>query len=125
MKEIFRVKRFNEFSGSQRAIKVVEKVKIFVYWSTHGHLPREIKSFDKHLNEVAKYGKNAGRLDRPYMRSPSTITNIIKSGRGVPDATFKGGFNYRVPGTFRGSQGIFELGINPKTNTIYHFNFIK
>jgi len=60
---------------------------------------------------------------RPYINSPSTITNIIKSGKGVPDAFFKGGINYKVPGTFNGSNGIFELGINPETNTIYHFLF--
>ena len=29
------------------------------------------------------------------MNSPSTITNIIKSGKGAPDATFKGGINYK------------------------------
>jgi hypothetical protein len=55
--------------------------------------------------------------------SPSTITNIMKSGKGVPDAYFKGGMNYKVPGSFNGSQGIFEVGINPQTNTIYHFLF--
>lgn len=60
---------------------------------------------------------------RPYINSPSTITNIMKSGKGVPDAFFKGGMNYKVPGTFKGSSGIFELGINPETNTIYHFLF--
>lgn len=57
------------------------------------------------------------------MNSPSTITNIMKQGKGVPDAYFKGGMNYKVPGTFNGSQGVWELGINPQTNTIYHFLF--
>ncbi|MEM9391995.1 MAG: hypothetical protein AAGA02_16065, partial [Bacteroidota bacterium] len=60
---------------------------------------------------------------RPYMNSPSTITNIIKSGKGVPDQFFKGGMNYKVPGTFNGSEGVYELGINFQTNTIYHFLF--
>jgi hypothetical protein len=60
---------------------------------------------------------------RPYINSPSTITNIMKTGEGVPDAFFKGGMNWKVPGTFNGSNGIFELGINPETNTIYHFLF--
>jgi hypothetical protein len=48
---------------------------------------------------------------------------IMKSGEGVPDAWFKGGMNWKVPGTFQGSEGTFELGINPETNTIYHFLF--
>lgn len=47
----------------------------------------------------------------------------LSSGKGVPDAFFKGGMNWKVPGTFQGSKGIFELGINPETNTIYHFLF--
>lgn len=64
-------------------------------------------------------------LARPYMRSPSIIKNIMSTGKGIPDATWPGGMNWKVPGTFRGSEGIFELGINPKTNVIYHFNFVK
>jgi hypothetical protein len=71
------------------------------------------------------FTKTAARhlATRPYMNSPSTIANIIKSGKGVPDAFYKGGMNYKVQGTFNGSNGIFELGINPETNTIYHFLF--
>jgi hypothetical protein len=57
------------------------------------------------------------------LRGPSTISNILKTGKGVPDAFFKGGMNYKVTGSFNGSKGIFELGINPETNTIYHFLF--
>ena len=34
-----RVRVFEEFSGSQRATKAVEKAKIFGYFFTHGHLP--------------------------------------------------------------------------------------
>jgi len=60
---------------------------------------------------------------RPYINSPSTITNIMRTGEGVPDAFFKGGMNWKVSGAFNGSNGIFELGINPETNTIYHFLF--
>lgn len=77
----------------------------------------------KHLTEVVKRGENAGQLVRPYMKSPLTIQEIMSTGKGVPDAFYKGGMNWRVPGTFRGSQGIWELGVNPKTNIIYHFNF--
>ena len=81
------------------------------------------KTAAKHLTEVVKRGENAGQLARPYMNSPLTIQEIMSTGKGTLDATFKGGMNWRVPGTFRGSQGIWELGINPKTNVIYHFNF--
>lgn len=78
-----------------------------------------------HLDERnLKVGDYQGMLKRPYMRSPLTIKSIMSIGEGIPDATWPGGFNWKVPGTFRGSQGFFELGINPKTNTIYHFNFV-
>ena len=77
----------------------------------------------KHLTEVVKHGENVGQLARPYMKSPLTIQEIMSTGKGIPDATFKGGLNWRASGTFRGSQGIWELGINPATNTIYHFLF--
>ncbi|GEM_PF-1985511 len=81
------------------------------------------KSAGKHLTEVVKRGENVGQLARPYMKSPLTIQEIMSTGKGIPDAYFKGGMNWRVPSIYRGSQGIWELGINPKTNVIYHFNF--
>jgi hypothetical protein len=50
---------------------------------------------------------------RPYINSPSTIKNIMKFGTSAADKFFKGGVNYRATGTFRGNQGVWELGINP------------
>jgi len=82
------------------------------------------KSAEKHLTEIVTKGANKGQLARPYMNSPLTIQEIMSTGKGTLDATFKGGMNWKVPGTFRGSQGIYELGINPNTNVIYHFNFV-
>ncbi len=83
------------------------------------------ESAKKHLTEFVKHGENAGRLARPYMNSPLTIQGIMSTGKGIPDATFKDGMNWKVPGTFRGSQGTWELGINPNTGVVYHFNFKK
>jgi hypothetical protein len=60
---------------------------------------------------------------RPYLNSPLTIQNIMSTGKGIPDAFYKGGMNWKVPGSFNGSNGIFELGINPETKVIYHFLF--
>jgi hypothetical protein len=74
---------------------------------------------------VVQHGENAGQLARPYMKSPLTIQKIMSTGQGTPDAFFEGGMNWKVPGMFRGSHGIWELGINPKTNVIYHFNFTR
>jgi hypothetical protein len=59
--------------------------------------------------------------NRPYINSPLTITNIMKAGKGVPDAYFAGGVNFKILGTFRGLEGSYELGINPNTRVIYHF----
>ena len=49
--------------------------------------------------------------------------DILKFGTNTADKFFKGGINYRATGTFRGNQGVWELGMNPKTNHIYHFLF--
>jgi len=39
------VRRFDEFTGNQVEIKVAEKVKIYGYFATHGHLPPGNKIF--------------------------------------------------------------------------------
>ncbi|WP_316803164.1 hypothetical protein [Pedobacter nototheniae] len=76
-----------------------------------------------HLKEVVKRGMNKGQLTRPYMNSPLTVQEIMVTGPGSADATYLGGVNWRVPGNFRGTNGTWELGINPQTKVIYHFNF--
>lgn len=81
------------------------------------------KTAAKHFSDIVKKGIYKGEMARPYMNSPLTIQEIMQAGKGIPDATFKGGVNRKVPGVFRGTQGIWELGINPKTKVIYHFNF--
>ncbi|MEQ1922403.1 MAG: RHS repeat-associated core domain-containing protein [Pyrinomonadaceae bacterium] len=40
-----RVEQINEFSGNQVEIKIAEKVKIYAYFATHGHLPPGNKIF--------------------------------------------------------------------------------
>lgn len=77
-----------------------------------------------HFNETIKSGKNIGRLLRPYMRSPHTINEIMAARRPIPDPRgFKGGLRWDVPGTFRGSEGTWELVLDPHTGIIGHFNF--
>jgi len=66
----------------------------------------------------------AGHLaSRSYMNSPLLIREIMATGPGVADASFAGGMNWVVQGTFNGSKGIYQLGINPETKVIYHFLF--
>jgi len=79
----------------------------------------------KHLTEMIQHGENTGQLVRPYMKSPLTIEEIMSTGEGPVYATFEGGMNWQVSGAFRGSQGTWELGLNPETRIIYHFNFVS
>lgn len=77
-----------------------------------------------HINDIVTRGAFKGELSRPYMNSPLTIREIMSSGKGVPDpGGLPGALRYDVPGQFRGTQGNWELVVDPKTNTIYHFLF--
>jgi len=58
------------------------------------------------------------------MKSSLTIEEIMAAGKPLPDpGGIPGGLRWDIPGSLRGSEGIWELVINPKSNTIYHFNF--
>jgi RHS repeat-associated protein len=78
-----------------------------------------------HLGErVGGVVEYSGSLSRPYLQSPSTINEIIATGKGVPDpGGLSGALRYDVPGAFRGSAGNWELVVDPNSQTIYHFNF--
>jgi hypothetical protein len=78
-----------------------------------------------HLGErIGGVGDYGGSLSRPYLQSPSTINEIIATGKGVPDpGGLSRALRYDVPGVFRGSAGNWELVVDPNTQTIYHFNF--
>jgi hypothetical protein len=83
------------------------------------------KTVAGHLTDVVKKGKFKGELARPYLRSPHLIDEIMKSGIGrVDPGGVAGALRWDVPGTFRGSSGIWELVFHPPTNTILHFNFV-
>ena len=113
---------------AQKTAQVAEKALVAKTGqaATHGVKGCEFiykNSAGVHLNELVRRGANIGRLSRPYMRSPLTIKEITSTGKGIPDATAKGALNYRVPGTFRNSSGIWELVVDQEQNLIYHFNF--
>ncbi len=85
---------------------------------------RYSKSAAKHFTELVKRGPNAGKLSRPYMKSPHTINEIMASKQPIPDpGGLAGGLRWDVPGTFRGSEGTWELVLHPDSGIIYHFNF--
>ena len=61
---------------------------------------------------------------RPYNNSPLTIREIMSTGSGVTDPQgTPGALRWDVPGTFRGSQGTWQLVV--KGNQILHFNFVR
>jgi RHS repeat-associated protein len=78
-----------------------------------------------HLGErVGGIGGYSGNLSRPYLESPLTINEIIATGRGVPDpGGLPGALRYDVPGAFRGSEGTWELVVDPNSHIVYHLNF--
>lgn len=74
-----------------------------------------------HLIDITRHGD----LARPYMNSPHTIEEIMRATRPIPDP---GGapnvLRWDVPGSFNGSDGLWELVVDPNTMTILHFVFI-
>lgn len=59
--------------------------------------------------------------DRPYMHSQQLLRDIMKSRpmadpKNAPDTVY-----WKVQGYRNGSKGTYELLVNTKTNTIYHF----
>lgn len=61
---------------------------------------------------------------RPYLNSPLTIQEIQSTGLGVPDpGGLPGALRYDVPGSFNGSNGTWQLVVDPNTNVVYHFLF--
>jgi len=46
---------------------------------------RYSKTATKHFTELVKRGPNAGKLSRPYMKSPHTINEIMAAKKPIPD----------------------------------------
>ncbi|KYF73430.1 hypothetical protein BE11_19925 [Sorangium cellulosum] len=82
----------------------------------------------KHLDEIITKGPRAGRLARPFMRSPLLIREIMAGGKGIPDpGGLAGALRWDVPGAIlnkenKFTEGIWELVV--KDDLIVHFNFV-
>jgi hypothetical protein len=62
--------------------------------------------------------------ERPYLNSKYITDMIMQSGIARPDPRkFANCWRWDVPGSYNGSNGIWELVINAKTNEIMHFQF--
>lgn len=70
--------------------------------------------------------KHLIELDRPFLKSPLLIKEIISTGKYGPDpkGLLTNALYYRVPGAFSGTEGTWQLLVDPATKTIYHFNFV-
>ena len=101
--------------GGSTAVSDALRIGEYQYTRTAGN----------HINDIVTRGEFKGELARPYLNSPNTISEIVGTGRGVPDpGGVAGALRYDVPGTFRNTQGTWELVVHPETKTIYHFNFV-
>lgn len=85
-------------------------------------------------SSVNHYGINLNNLrwsktvqahanDRSYQDSKLLIQEIIESGMPTTDPRGTSGLWWKVEGTFNGTQGFYELLIDPETNTVWHFLF--
>lgn len=85
------------------------------------------KTVQNHVNDIIKKGPYKGEVARPYIDSNGTtllIDEIMQAGTPVKDTVLKNGLRWDVQGTFRGSNGTWELVVDTSTNTIVHFNFV-
>jgi hypothetical protein len=84
------------------------------------------KTAGNHIFDTIKEGPLKGTMSRPYMNSPLTVQEIQAAGKPIPDpGGIPGALRYDVPGHFRGAQGRWELVVDPKSRTIFHFLFIQ
>jgi hypothetical protein len=76
-------------------------------------------------NHLAQYAKD-GTLARPYGNSPLTIQGIMRAGDPIPDpGGVPGALRWDVPGAVNGSQGTWQLVVDPESKTILHFLFVR
>lgn len=84
------------------------------------------QTVQNHMNDIIKKGANKGELSRPYIDTNGTnllVDEIMGAGSPVKDTVLNNGLRWDIPGSFRGSKGIWELVVDLDTNTIVHFNF--
>ena len=63
----------------------------------------------------------SGHDNRPYQDSKQLINEIINSSEPIQDPQGTNALYWEVDGSFNNSNGIYELLIDPETNTVWHF----
>ena len=89
---------------------------------------RGLDAFDlKQTRTVAAHSREYlkdGRPGRPYNDSALTIQEIMDSVPPRPDPRgVSGALRWDVPGSFRGTKGVWELVVDTRTKTVIHFVF--
>ncbi|MDR1461125.1 MAG: hypothetical protein LBI78_05720 [Campylobacteraceae bacterium] len=78
------------------------------------------KTVENHLGDMSKSGIPV----RPYGDSRQLIQEIINSKTPISDpGGVSGALRWDVQGTMNGKQGMYELVVDPNTNTVLHFLF--
>ncbi|MDO4504240.1 MAG: LysM domain-containing protein [Clostridia bacterium] len=62
-------------------------------------------------------------IDRPYQNFVLLVDEITKAASPISDPQGTGALYWKVNGNFNGSEGLYELLIDPVTNSIWHFVF--
>jgi len=68
-----------------------------------------------------------GQLSRPYLSQGTTqlVQEIMEAGEPIADpGGVPGALRWDVPGAFRGSEGVWELVVDPIQKLILHLNFV-
>ncbi|KST94420.1 hypothetical protein LKF67_0408 [Lactococcus lactis subsp. lactis] len=60
---------------------------------------------------------------RPYQESKLLIGEIMEEGAPILDPQGGNALFWKVPGTFNGREGTFEVLIDPESNSVWHFLF--
>ena len=86
-------------------------------------------------NAASRYGIDMDNLNfsnavqnhtgRPYQDSKLLIHEIIESKPPIADSQGTSALYWEVEGSFNGSNGIYELLIDPESTTVWHFLFKK
>ena len=65
----------------------------------------------------------SGHQNRHYQNSKLLINEIIECFEPIPDPQGTNALYWEVEGSFNDSTGIYELVIDPESNTVWHFVF--
>lgn len=86
-------------------------------------------------NAASRYGIDMDNLNfsntvqnhtgRPYQDYKLLINEIIESKHPIADPQGTSALYWEVEGSFNGNSGIYELLIDPESNTVWHLLFKK